>query len=555
MLVRIVAFEAWNITRYVFVTNKRREIAGASELITYLDRRWVHDSLRDTFPGFHEDWRIESQPVELMTAGAGAVKLLMRDADSVRALVASVTLKALRDAPGLDVYGVVGELFEWGSRSHVADALRETVGRLEEARGSRPGPDVRALRLPIADECATTGLPASYDVEQPGGGTEPRSAESLAKWRAYARQDEGDGLDKLAELAGTTPRQLGRVVEYLQGQAEWVAVIYIDGNGLGGLFERFDALVERDTARCYVDTLREFVHGLDQCARDALTEAVGHLRGTQHGTVDGAQPAVLPLILGGDDVILLCDGRIALDLAVKHLRAFERLTGSTPSVAEPLRRRGGGHHADASSRPVDHGTVQEPSHLSASAGVAVVKSHHPFDSAARLAYELLTREAKRVKTEVDGACSAMAFHVLYDSNDARLDRLRTGSPGAAQRPTHHLSAQPYVVSEIEDRAGWMRGRRWDDLLARMNAISARDDDGERRLPASQLHKLRQALFIGPDVADARLANLQARYRSRGLEFLCGDVNSLFWSEPGPTPRRVTGLLDALDAASITEDSR
>ncbi|WP_147317761.1 hypothetical protein, partial [Streptomyces spongiicola] len=74
--VRLVSFEAWNITRFMFVTGKRREIAGASELITYLERRWVRESLREVFGrGFGEGWRIEECPAELLESGAGTAKV------------------------------------------------------------------------------------------------------------------------------------------------------------------------------------------------------------------------------------------------------------------------------------------------------------------------------------------------------------------------------------------------------------------------------------------------------------------------------------------------
>lgn len=53
------------------------------------------------------------------------------------------------------------------------------------------------------------------------------------------------------------------------------------------------------------------------------------------------------------------------------------------------------------------------------------------------------------------ACSGLAFHVLYDSSGADLERIRAGSvvDGAA------LVAHPYAVSEdVPQDNGWARGR-------------------------------------------------------------------------------------------------
>jgi hypothetical protein len=532
MIVHLVAFEAWNITRFLFVTNKRREIAGASELVTHLDSKWVGSALGEIFDGFDVGWRIEEQPAELVPTGAGTVKVLVRDRDLARCLVTKVTVTALCEAPGLDVYGLVSEPFVWGDRALLAGTARAVAERMGSARASRPGPDSRFLRLPLADECLTTGLPASLEVTQPDGGTEPRSAESHVKWRAYGSRDEGEGLARLAELGGVDTRTLAKVVEYLQDDAEWVAVVHVDGNGFGDIFGNFDKLVDGDSARAYADTLRLFTAQLERCARDALAEAHAAVRAHPVGRAAAGHVPVLPLILGGDDVVLLCDGRLALPFIVAFLRGYERLTGEAEAVSVPLRRSG------------------RPGTLTASAGVAIVKTHHPFESALRLANDLLL-EAKQVKVHVKGPCSGLAFHVLYDSTDVRLQRLR-GHDRRERRP-HSLVAQPYVVSAGVAGDGWTVGRRWDDLVDRVTAIRAVDADGERMLPSTQLHELRRALFAGPDIADARLAAMLPRYRCRGLQALCGEGDSVFWTEPSTasgTERRISGLMDAMDAADF-----
>jgi hypothetical protein len=240
--------------------------------------------------------------------------------------------------------------------------------------------------------------------------------------------------------------------------------------------------------------------------------------------VEGVAP-VLPLIVGGDDLVLLCDGGGALDLARAYLRAFERTTAEDAVVRDTLRRGGSAG-------------------LSCSAGVAIVKAHFPFEASVRLAESLLL-EAKQVKDHARGPCSALAFHVLYDSTDADLDRLRTA---ATVGPDVRLFVQPYVVSDGVGDVGWMRGRQWDDLVRRVTALDRRDVEGGRLLPGSQMHDLRESLFIGRAAADARLGNLWSRYERRGLDALVGDRRSLFWPSPGGGWQ--TGLLDAMDASGF-----
>jgi len=532
MRVRLVLLEAWNITRFIFVSNRRRENAGASELITYLDRKWVHEALTAVFPGFTAAWRIETAPAELLLTGAGSVRVLVRDPSLARKLVTEVTLSALREAPGLDVCGMVSAEFDWSLPGSLALAAQSLHEGFADALAGRPGPDHRFQRLPVTDECATTGLPASAEVRQPDGGSEPRSEESLRKWDAYGRRDEGSGLTRLAAAAGTVPAVLGKVVTHLEEQADWSAVVYADGNGLGEVFRDFADLASGRGNRAYADELRAFSGRLTDCTQEAFREAAAALRRDLPATqlADGEAP-VLPLVLGGDDVIAVCQGEAALRFTEEYLRAFERLTAQAAEIREPLGRGGRGDS------------------LSACAGVAVVKRHFPFTAAAGLAYQLM-REAKVARTHVSGPCSAMSFEILYDSTDPELGRLRASTtfrePGAggSAGQVGRLVAQPYLLSG--DPGGWAAGRHWDDLLRRVTALSGFDADGERALPAGQVHALREALFISRPVAESRFQDLRTRYPDGGADALSGPGGALFWEQPDG--QLVSGLLDAMNAA-------
>ncbi|WP_127469657.1 hypothetical protein [Streptomyces sp. B27] len=314
----------------------------------------------------------------MLETGAGTAKVLVQGVEQARALVTHVTSAALRQAPGLEVTGVVGKPFGWDTPGALHAALREAQHALEPVRTSLPGPDARFLRLPVVDECASTGLPAASLSRLYPGERQPRSAESLAKWQAYGKEDEGDGLARLAALAGTEPRALKRVVWHLAEKAEWVGVVYADGNGLGDVFGSLDACVTDPGNRCYADTLRSFSAAVQGAAKAAFADAVDSLRQQGAGLgKEGEGPVpVVPLILAGDDMVAICEGRWALSFTAEYLRAFERHTAGSPQIAGALSRR-----------------AQGPG-LSACAGVAIVKAHFPFAIAHTLALDLMTEEAK-----------------------------------------------------------------------------------------------------------------------------------------------------------------
>jgi hypothetical protein len=66
-----------------------------------------------------------------------------------------------------------------------------------------------------------------------------------------------------------------------------------------------------------------------------------------------------------------------------------------------------------------------------------------------------------------------------------------------------------------------------------------------------LHWLREGLFHGSVEADRRVRAILPQYADKVLRDLLEDGESLFWDEDG---RRVTGFLDAMEAASIWCDA-
>ncbi len=232
--------------------------------------------------------------------------------------------------------------------------------------------------------------------------------------------------------------------------------------------------------------------------------------------------------------------------------------------------------------------------LTACAGVAVVKPHFPFSAAYDLAEELTKEAKKTVKRYAPRSsgqprprASAFSFHVQYDSGGSDPEHLRERMqvpPGAADLATEPdrkkrrklralLYAQPYVVTR-DMREPWTQGRHWDDLVRRAAALidtvdqpDGVQESGERKLPTSQMHDLRDALFAGRDGADGRFRQLLRHYHDRGLNLFAApatpadtadgettdpDTASLFWRINADEPP-VTGLLDAMNAVQLMGD--
>lgn len=512
--------------RFIFESTKRRENVGASYLVTRIEESWLDEALSQSDASRAS--RIRTEPVEVVTANAGGIIALVREPGIGRALVRAITDRALDEAPGLDVCGAVGPAFEWDGADALAEALHRTRAQLATVRLSLPGPQARFPGLPLAAQCTSSGLPAKAIIRPaPGEQLQPRSAASIAKLEAF-----GSALErltgKMGPSRGDTQRSaaLRSVVDHLGFRADWTAVVHVDGNGLGRVFQNLPAVMRsqgRTTAEGYTDGLRDLSQGVDECVEKAFRQTVAELETRGEGLIEGCLP-LLPLVLGGDDLTVICDGAVALAFTERYLTLFQEYAQDDERVGGLLVRAG------------------EPA-LGASAGVAIVKRQYPFRSAVALA-EALTQEAKTVKAKLGPDRCALSFHVLYESAVADLARLRAGTtlPDGTR-----LTAQPYVVGDPgHDPDGWSRHRHWDDLRRRVDALSRTNGDGDKVVAGGQAHDLRSGLFVGKDVADSRFSLLTTRLGD-AVKDLAAEEDSLFWTHDGVA---CTGLLDAMDAVGF-----
>ena len=394
-LVHLVLLETSGNQRYIFATNKLREQVGASELIYQAGTSWVLDAVRDArgpdltasaprqLRTSLED-EVRNVPIErgadieVILAASGKALLLVRDREQGKQIVQRVTERALREAPGLAISGVVSEPFDLAS-----DCIHERIKKVHErhtaVRSSVPGPECRFQRLPIVAECRTSGGPARRltgpgdripEAEQGG----PISHASLAK--SDARRDWECRLAEILRAEIKLPRNL----EAFE-QESWIAVIHADGNGLGQVFLNFHRAVPDHADRLawnrsYINQLRSFSLRLDECAREAF------LRTCKEAAecwlpkkAPDAAPVipVIPLIMGGDDLTVICAGAIGLRFAATYAEKFEEHAGQPDAT---------GINVSEIVKAIQQKKDSNAPHgLTCSVGVAIVKPHFPFHAA------------------------------------------------------------------------------------------------------------------------------------------------------------------------------
>lgn len=491
----MVVVEAGSKQDYVFATNKRREAVGASELIHRVGGKWLDDAL-SSVPG-----------VEVVLRVSGLATLLVTDRVVGRKVVEHVTRRALEQASGLDVYGWVSGEVEVGTAEQVRDAQALAFEGLAEVRARRPSPLLRHLRLPVLAECETSGLPAAGWLAAKGGG--PRSRQSLDKLKVADQ-----ALKRMAVDLGREVDVLRHAVDALEDLDDWVAVIHADGNGLGQVFTAFDS--GSGDAKVHIPALRMFSAAVDRATKDAVKEAV-HAVGEE-------KAFALPIVVGGDDVTLVCHGRAAIPLAAAYLRAFEALTAADGVIASRTQAMLG--------RPG----------LTAAAGIAISKPHFPFSIAYQVA-ESLCGTAKSVSKHpgVDGAVSALDFHILRDSSPTEAEHHRALHDGArpVRRPFAVLTGLGSVASD--GARAWLDRRDFAQVEEpARSALTA-------GLARSALYRLREALPAGADAADDAYRQMKLE---RGLDDASLLGPSLFTVDPGQNGAPSTLLGDVLDLSDL-----
>ena len=307
------------------------------------------------------------------------------------------------------------------------------------------GEDV--LDLPQFQVCQIVGHgPAAQRGERPeeqSPGGERWIGASVAERREAGKAfDEGKTTDVLGLLRGPMLKGLElepkrhdvlpvdfKILARFSGQ---VAVIVADGNGIGDRSQKW-----RDRAASQDFFARE-AHGekFFRSMRVAVRAAFLHAVAVTFSELAKKKPAralpFRPLMVGGDDLLVVCDAAFAPNLVVKYGEALQ-------------------HRMLADDQPLEIGV-----------GVAIVNHTFPFHRVHALAEQLAASAKRRYREEgsgsfVDWLAVSESWHEDIQEVRARDAILRFEVEGHVE--TLVLSAKPYpILGPAGSLEGLRRGR-------------------------------------------------------------------------------------------------
>lgn len=471
---QIVILDTAQIQPFIFASNRLRDNAGASYLVSQATGQWaldllpqpnnVSDSAAGTFCGhltIDAPELVQQAQAEVLYAGGGNVVVLFQQRAAAESYLRELSKKVLLDAPGLRLAASCQE-FDCNDFTKLYDAVQRGFQTLNRQK-QRLAVSEPVMGLGVTQACRVSGQPASHWSEQLGDQPKyPVSAGIHCKQRArYSAMDRlSTMLDPGAGFAYPTEfDQLGRTV----GEFSYLAVVHADGNGMG---QRIRNVGKGGKDREYVEAMRDFSQALNEVGVKALAAAIQQLKSridTKEAKIcwppgsaeeaihtvdlqrqgDAILLPIRPLVYGGDDVTFVCDGRLGVSLAVEYLTHFEKLSRALPDGQGPA---------------------------FACAGISIVRSHYPFARAYDLA-EQLCGSAKSFVRQRGQSASALDWHFANTGLAGSLDEIRrqemTTSVGSLlMRPvmlrheTGDLRTWPTMVRGIREfREGDWREKR------------------------------------------------------------------------------------------------
>ncbi len=470
------------IQDFVFASNRLQDVVGGSRLVREATRRegWLRD--------------LGLEDAALVAAGGNAL-LRSDDPGKARDAAARFTRKLLDEAPGLAA-AVAHREADGAGFARALERLHEAM-REEKARRR---PSLEALGLGVTASCRETGAVATelWPGTEPGEAPAPVAAGVAARRRALrSGTSELVEEDAVSAAPGAPVRQLRFPIQNDElgrspGEKSLLGVIHVDANAVGSRLARWlgelaeTGVPDEEVERRFVELSKALDRLVSQTWRGIVERVKARIRwnpktaghelespalGQSFPLAEDARRGrlflpVRPILLGGDDLTFLCDGRLALDLAEHALAAFESAT------------------------------LPELGAIGACAGAVLVPAHAPFSRAVEWAHRLCARAKRRVveTTDRERIGFALDWHVglpsPLESVDALRRRLyRAGSSAGALE----LTCRPYPLGAAGERATWrwlaatvlgapaggggpnahsLRGPRWADHRNKVKALES-----------------------------------------------------------------------------------
>ncbi|RME88019.1 MAG: hypothetical protein D6767_10900 [Candidatus Hydrogenedentota bacterium] len=366
----LYGFQTYSIQKYIFASNKLREIVGASAQIDSLAKKH--------FPEFAKQCGESISKDNILREAGGSGFFLLDDSSVLPALWPLYVELAF---PGLNISYATVSVENNITKEHIKNLYE----KLEENRNFYFS--AKEPASPLARISPSSGLPA---VAYKKDSFLDREAES--KLESSKSQEIEFRLQVQKSLKKENlPFDVGMLTS--DKFKNFIAVIHIDGNHLGALnLEFYKKASEEEYAQQYKEFTSTIATITEAAYKKAWQETIGFKKTKDGKLVLEART----IILGGDDLTILTSPEKALPFTKTFLEEFERQSKEKLQKFKLSR-----------------------THLTACAGIVFMKKNYPFFRAVHIAEELCSAAKKESKSADKGAPSSVyVMKVIGESLDS-----------------------------------------------------------------------------------------------------------------------------------------
>ena len=402
---------------YIFASNSLRNNIECSEnIVRVTSSEYFSEVCGDAY----------SEEDNFVFSGGGHTVLSFSERDDAKNFNSILTRKVMEDFPGMELFVCV---MKYEESKNVGENIKELTKSLEKKKSIR--------RNSFRQE--------TFGIERENGDENVEITEnSKSSGRSIAVRVPGGYMPvyKFEDLGGD------------KGDSSFVAIVHIDGNGMGA---RVNALYEQlnnetNSIDEYLKKVKMFSDCIDEDFKTAykeMTEEVanaielGKLDDLRLKDKNGKRFPVRDIIMSGDDVCFVSEGRIGIECA----RIFiEKLRTKVNAV--------------------------DKKGYEACGGIAIVHSKYPFFRAYELA-ESLCSNAKRfgaaleqcfgntTEGKMNGAdISSIDWHISFGELKDSVGQIRRDYQTADGK---HLELRPYIIGGNEEKAKNEKIRRYENI--------------------------------------------------------------------------------------------
>lgn len=407
---------------YIFSSNHLKDNVLNSATIAYI-------TSSEYFTEVVKDENLYSESKNMVFSGGGHTVLEFPSIDAARKFNAIVTASIHSRYPRILIFT---RIIQYDEKKTPGQNIKDLTTKLEEKKSIRSAYFHQGT-FGIEDIDTNTLLPKSAKKE------EAEIPESERKIDRAIIPGGYESVSKFGDLGGS------------EGEANFIAVVHIDGNGMGNRVKRFYENNSDKTWEEFKELASKFSKSIDKDFKAAFAEmnnvVARRLQDKKLEELDlkSNNFPVRRIISSGDDICFVTDGRIGVECAAEFIKALIKKENA----------------ADCES-------------YSACAGVVIVHSKFPFFRAYEIA-EALCSNAKRYGASLspkdNGACvSAIDWHIEYGELGDSLGDIRKDY---RSMDDGYLNLRPYIVDAPEDVFNKDLNRNYESFRKLMRML--RDD--------------------------------------------------------------------------------